>query len=60
LFTSESEIWTSTGNGVSKEERKEAEQEKCDNIPKKALQNGLVQRMFERVHEIQDAEQVSV
>jgi hypothetical protein len=45
------------GNRVSKEERKEAEHEKFDKIPKKALQNGMVQRMVERVHEIQDAEQ---
>jgi hypothetical protein len=44
-------------NGLSKEERKEAEQEKFDKIPKKALQNGMVQRMVERVHEIQDVEQ---
>jgi hypothetical protein len=44
------------GNRVSKEERKEAEQEKFDKIPKKALQNGMVQKMAERVHEIQDAE----
>jgi hypothetical protein len=35
---------------VSKEERKEAELEKFDKIPKKALQNGMVQRMVERVH----------
>jgi hypothetical protein len=44
------------GNGVSKEERKEAEQEKFNDIPKMVLQNGMVQRMVERVHEIQDAE----
>jgi hypothetical protein len=44
------------GNGVSKEERKEAEQEKFNNIPKMVLENGMVQRMVERVHEIQDAE----
>ena len=42
---------------MSKEERKEAEQEKFNNIPKKVLQNGMVQRMVERVHEIQDAEE---
>jgi hypothetical protein len=45
------------GNRVSKEERKETEQEKFNKIPKKAMQNGMVQRMVERVHEIQDAEQ---
>jgi hypothetical protein len=45
------------GNRVSKEERKEAEQEKFNNIQKKVLQNGMVQRMVERVHEIQDAEE---
>jgi hypothetical protein len=37
-------------------ESKKAEREKFDKIPKKALQNGMVQRMVERVHEIQDAE----
>jgi hypothetical protein len=42
-------------NRVSKEERKEAEQEKCNNIPKKVLQNGVAQMMVERIHEIQDA-----
>jgi hypothetical protein len=41
---------------VSKEERKEAEQEKFNDIPKMVLQNGMVQRMVERVPEIQDAE----
>jgi hypothetical protein len=45
------------GNRVSKEERKEAELEKFDKIPKKALQNGMFQRMVERVHEILDAKQ---
>jgi DnaJ-domain-containing protein 1 len=45
------------GNRVSKEERKEAEQEKFDKIPKKVLQNGMVQRLVKRVHEIQDAVQ---
>jgi hypothetical protein len=44
------------GNRMSKEERKEAEQDKFDKIPKKVLRNGMVQRMVERVHEIQDAE----
>jgi hypothetical protein len=44
------------GKGVSKEERKEAEQEKFNNFPKKVLQNGMAQRMVERVHKIQDAE----
>jgi hypothetical protein len=44
------------GNRMSKEERKEAEQEKFYNIPGKVLQNSMVQRMVERVHEIQDAE----
>jgi hypothetical protein len=39
------------GNRVSKEERKEAELEKFDKIPKKALQNGMVQRMVERVQQ---------
>jgi hypothetical protein len=43
-------------NRMSKEERKEAEQEKFDKIPKKVLRNGMVQRMVKRVHEIQDAE----
>jgi hypothetical protein len=43
-------------NRVSKEERKEAEQDNFDKIPKKVLHNGMVQRMVERVHEIQDAE----
>jgi hypothetical protein len=46
------------GNRMSKEERKEAEQEKFNNIPEKVLQNDMVQRMVERVHEIQDAEDV--
>ncbi len=45
------------GNRMSKEERKEAEQEKFNNIPKKVLQNGMVQRMVERVHKIQDAKE---
>jgi hypothetical protein len=45
------------GNRVSKEERKEAEQEKFDKIPKKVLQNGMVQGMVERVHKNQDAGQ---
>jgi hypothetical protein len=40
----------------SKEERKEAEQEKFNDIPKMFLQNGMVQRMVERVLEIEDAE----
>jgi hypothetical protein len=31
------------GNRMSKEERKEAEQEKFNNIPEKVLQNGMVQ-----------------
>jgi hypothetical protein len=44
------------GNRVSKEERKEAEQEKLNDIPKMLLKNGMVQRMVERVHKIQDAE----
>jgi hypothetical protein len=44
------------GNGVSKEERKEAEREKVNDIPKMVLHNGMVQRMVERVHKIQDAE----
>jgi hypothetical protein len=44
------------GIRVSKEERKEAEQEKFDKI-KKVLQNSMVQRLVERVHEIKDAEQ---
>jgi hypothetical protein len=39
-----------------RKERKEAEQEKFNNIPEKVQQNGMVQRMVERVHEIQDAE----
>jgi hypothetical protein len=43
---------------MSKEERKEAEQEKFNNIPEKVLQNGRDQSMVERVHEIQDAEDV--
>jgi hypothetical protein len=34
-----------------------SELEKFDKIPKKVLQNGMVQSMLERVHEIQDAEQ---
>jgi hypothetical protein len=37
-------------------ERKEAEQDRFDKIPKLVLQNGMVQRMVERVYEIQDAE----
>jgi hypothetical protein len=41
---------------VSKEERKEGEQEKLNKFPKKVLQNGMVRRKVERVHEIQDAE----
>jgi hypothetical protein len=32
-------------------------QDKFDKIPKKVLQNGMVQRMVEREQEIQDAEQ---
>jgi hypothetical protein len=44
-------------NIVSKEERKEAEQDKFDKIPQKVLQNGMVQRMVKKVHKIQDAEQ---
>jgi hypothetical protein len=44
------------GNRMSRDERKEAEQEKFDKISKKVLRNGMVQRMVERVHEIQDAE----
>jgi hypothetical protein len=41
---------------MGKEERKVAEQDKFNNIPKKVLQNGMVQRMVEWVQEIQDAE----
>jgi hypothetical protein len=41
---------------MSKKERKEAEQDKFDKIPKKVLRKGMVQRMVEWVHEIQDAE----
>jgi hypothetical protein len=41
---------------MSKEERKGAEREKFNSIPGKVLQNGMVQRMVEMVHEIQDAE----
>jgi hypothetical protein len=45
------------GNRVSKEERKETEQDKFDKILEKVLQHGMVHRMVERVHKIQDAEQ---
>jgi hypothetical protein len=44
------------GNRMIKEERKEAEQEKFNDIFKMVLQNGMVQRVVERVHKIQDAE----
>jgi hypothetical protein len=45
------------GIRVSKEVRKEAEQDYFDKIPKKVLQNGMVQKMVQRVHKIQDAMQ---
>jgi hypothetical protein len=44
-------------SAVRQEPYKKAEQEKFNNIPKKVLQNAMVQKMVERVHVIQDAEE---
>jgi hypothetical protein len=42
------------GKSLSKEERREAEQEKLANIPEKAQQNYLVQKMAARAYQIEN------